>query len=147
MSNKILVPTDGSERAEKAADFAIKMAGDSGASLVFLYVLDEAAPAYAFEIESGVTPDVVELSDRMKEAASGFVDRLKERAEAAGASAEALVETGHPWKEILAVAERSGADHIVMSSHGRRALAAAVIGSVTINVLHSAKVPVTIVPE
>lgn len=147
MSNKILVPTDGSERAERAADFAIKMAGDSGASLVFLYVLDEAAPAYAFEIESGVTPDVVELSDRMKEAASGFVDRLKERADAAGITAEALVETGHPWKEILAVAERSGADHIVMSSHGRRALAAAVIGSVTVNVLHGAKVPVTIVPE
>lgn len=147
MSNKILVPTDGSERAEKAADYAIGLAKNSGASLIFLYVLDEAAPAYAFEIESGVTPDVVELSDRMKEAASGFVDRLKERADAAGVTAEALVETGHPWKEILAVAERSGADHIVMSSHGRRALAAAVIGSVTVNVLHAARVPVTIVPE
>lgn len=145
--SKILVPTDGSERAEKAADFAIQMAKDRGDSVVFLYVLDEAAPAYAFEIESGITPDVVELSDRMKEAASGFVDHLKEKAEGAGVPAETLVETGHPWKEILAVAERTGADHIVMSSHGRRALAAAVIGSVTVNVLHGAKVPVTIVPE
>lgn len=146
MISKILVPTDGSERAEKAAAFAIDMAKDSKASLEFLYVLDEASPAFAFEIESGVSPDITELANSLKSTAETFVNKLKGQADAAGVSAETSVVDGHPSEEILAEAERSGADHIVMASHGRRGLAAAVIGSVTLNVIHGAGVPVTVVP-
>lgn len=146
MISKILVPTDGSERAEKAALFAIELAKESSASLEFLYVLDETSPAFAFEIESGITPDVKELADSLRSTAESFVNKLKERADAASVSAETSVVHGHPSEEILAEAERSGADHIVMASHGRRALAAAVIGSVTLNVIHGASVPVTVVP-
>lgn len=146
MISKILVPTDGSERAEKAAGYAIDMAKGSNASLEFLYVMDETSPAFAFEIESGISPDVKELAESLKETADTFVNKLKEQADAAGVQAETRVVNGHPSEEILAECERSGADHVVMASHGRRALAAAVIGSVTLNVIHGAKVPVTIVP-
>lgn len=146
MISKILVPTDGSERAEKAAAFAIEMAKESSASLEFLYVLDEASPAFAFEIESGITPDVKDLADSLRQTAEAFVNKLKEQADAAGVEAETSVADGHPSEEILAEVERSGADHIVMASHGRRALTAAFIGSVTLNVIHGAVVPVTVVP-
>lgn len=143
---RILVPTDGSSRAERAAEYAIGMAKEGGASLVILYVLDEASPAFAFEIESGITPDVRELSDSLKKTAQTFVDKLKEQADTAGVGAETRVITGHPAEEIVAEVGRAGADHIVMGSHGRRAFAAAVIGSVTLNVIHGSRVPVTVVP-
>ncbi len=145
MINKILVPTDGSERAEKAAEYAIEVARDNDASIFFLSVVDELSPAYAYETEA-ISPTLPEILDQMKEAADNYVDQLQQRAAQAGVKATTKVVTGHPSEEILNQADDSGADLIVISSHGRRALAAAVIGSVTINVIHGARIPVTVVP-
>lgn len=143
---KILVPTDGSERAEQAADFAIELASAVGASLLFFNVVDEIAPAYAYEIETGASLDIVELDEERRKYAESAVARMVDRAKAAGADTEGKVVEGHPWQEILKEADSSGADHIVMGSHGRRALAAAVLGNVTINVIHGSKIPVTVIP-
>lgn len=147
MIKKILVPTDGSERAEQAADFAIELAASLKAELVIVNVIDEIAPAFAYEIETGASLDLAELEDERSKFAAAAVGNLKKKAEAAGVTSQAKVLEGHPWQEILAEAERSGVDHIVIGSHGRRALAAAVLGNVTINVIHGAKVPVTVIPE
>ena len=143
---KILVPTDGSERAERAADCAIDIARATGASLLFLNVVDEVSPAYVYELESGASIDVAALDDQRRQYGKEAVDKLKKKADAEGLKTEAMVVTGHPWQEILSRAESEGADHIVIGSHGRRALAAAVLGNVTINVIHGANVPVTVVP-
>ena len=143
---KILVPTDGSERAERAAQCAIDLAKASGASLLFLNVVDEVSPAYVYELESGASIDVAALDDQRRQFGRDAVDRLKKSADAAGVNSETMVAEGHPWQEILSRADSEGADHIVIGSHGRRALAAAVLGNVTINVIHGAKVPVTVVP-
>lgn len=145
MIKKILVPTDGSERAERAADFAIDLAKTEGASLLFLNVVDDLSPAYVRELESGTSVDVVALNERRKYGEEA-VNRLKDLAETAGLSAEASMVEGHPWQEILTQVESSGADHIVIGSHGRRALAAAVLGNVAVNVIHGSKVPVTVIP-
>lgn len=143
---KILVPTDGSDRAEHAADFAIELAKTTGASLLFVNVVDEVAPAFSSELDSATSYDVVQLMADRDKLAEEYVQKLKQKAEAAGAEAEAAVITGHPWQELLAETDRSGADHIVIGSHGRRALAAAVLGNVAVNVIHGAKVPVTVIP-
>ena len=55
MAKKILVPTDGSERAEIAADFAIDLAKQLDASLLFVSVVDDYAPAFAYDLESGIS--------------------------------------------------------------------------------------------
>ena len=147
MIKKILVPTDGSERAEDAAVFAIEMAKGFDAKLIFVNVVDEVSPAFAYELESGASLDMAELDRQRNQFAHNVVDRLKERADAAGLSSEARVVTGHPWEQILTLADEEEIDHIVMGSHGRRALAAAVLGNVTFNVIHGAKVPVTVIPR
>lgn len=146
MIKKILVPTDGSERAERAADFAMALAKATGASLLFLNVIDEVPPAYAYEMESGAPIDVWAIDDLRQKYGEESVNRLKEKAAAAGVTATTSVVDGHPWHEILAQAEKEGADHIVIGSHGRRALAAAVLGNVAVNVIHGATVPVTVIP-
>ncbi|MHB8791731.1 MAG: universal stress protein [Thermoleophilia bacterium] len=146
MIKKILVPTDGSERAERAADFAIALAKATGASLLFLNVIDEVPPAYAYEMESGAPIDVAAIDDLRQKFGEESVARLKEKAVADGITATTSVVEGHPWQEILTQSETEGADHIVIGSHGRRALAAAVLGNVAVNVIHGAKVPVTVIP-
>lgn len=146
MIKKILVPTDGSERAERAADFAIALAKATGASLLFLNVIDEVPPAYAYELETGAPIDVAAIEDLRQKFGLEAVTRLKDKAAADGITAEASVVEGHPWQEILNQSINQGADHIVIGSHGRRALAAAVLGNVAVNVIHGATVPVTVIP-
>ncbi len=146
MAKKILVPTDGSDRAEKAADFAIDLAKATGASILFLSVVDDYAPAFAYELESGISIDVNEIIEKRDRYVREAVDGLREKAAAAGVEAEGKILEGHTWEEILKEADSSGADQIIMGSHGRRALAAAVMGNVTFNVIHGAKVPVTVIP-
>jgi nucleotide-binding universal stress UspA family protein len=146
MIKKILVPTDGSERAERAADFAIALAKATGASLLFLNVIDEVPPAYAYELETGAPIDVAAIEDLRQRFGLEAVTRLKDKAASDGITAEASVVEGHPWQEILNQSINQGADHIVIGSHGRRALAAAVLGNVAVNVIHGATVPVTVIP-
>lgn len=146
MTKVILVPTDGSQRAEIAADFAIDLARRLEAKIIFLNVIDDISPAFAYEYESGINIDVAEFDEQMEKFARESVDKLQKRAKKAGVSSDARVKHGHPWQEILKVAHEEPADHIVMGSHGRRALAAAVLGNVTFNVIHGAKIPVTVIP-
>jgi len=146
MINKILVPTDGSERADRAADFAMALAKATGASLLFLNVIDEVPPAYAFELESGAPIDVLAMDELRRQYGEESVNRLKEKAVADGLTATVSVVEGHPWHEILAQAKKESADHIVIGSHGRRALAAAVLGNVAVNVIHGSTIPVTVIP-
>jgi nucleotide-binding universal stress UspA family protein len=146
MAGKILVPTDGSEMAEKAADWAIDLAKATGDSLIFLSVVDDYAPAFSYDLETGVTIDLGEMIKMRDQYIRDFVDKLADKAKESGVKSEGKIIQGHAWEEILNEAEGSGVNMIVMGSHGRRALAAAVMGNVTINVIHGAKVPVTVIP-
>ncbi len=146
MIKKILVPTDGSERAERAAGFAIELAKTCGSALLFLNIVDEVSPAYVYELDTGATIDIAALDEQRRQFGEDAVAKLKTRAQAAGVTCETKVVDGHPWQEILNQAESENADHIVIGSHGRRALAAAVLGNVAVNVIHGAKVPVTVIP-
>ena len=147
MITKILVPTDGSERAEDAAGFAIELAKGFGATVLFINVVDEVSPAFAYELDSGISLDIAEIDAQRRIFAQNAVDRLKEKADTAGVASRAIVAEGHPSDAILQAVATEGADHIVIGSHGRRALAAAVLGNVTFNIIHGAKVPVTVIPR
>ena len=56
------------------------------------------------------------------------------------------ITAGHPVEDIVKEASRAKANLIIMGSHGKSALAAAVLGSVTYGVIHKeTKIPVLIV--
>ena len=55
------------------------------------------------------------------------------------------VESLHPWEAILDHAKSKGCDLIVMASHGRRGVAALLLGSETQRVLLHSAVPVLVV--
>lgn len=137
MISKILVPTDGSMAAQKAARYAVDLAKQLNASVIVLSVIDkrsiigQTVPAAETEMH------VIEpIEDYLREASEGYAGEIKELCEKNGVQSKAVLTTGHPVEEIVKEAEKSKADLIVMGSHGRSALAAAVIGSVAYGVIH-----------
>jgi nucleotide-binding universal stress UspA family protein len=59
----------------------------------------------------------------------------------------ALFKTGGPWQQILLASEETGADLVVMGTHGRQGLSHALIGSVAERVVRLSPVPVLTVRE
>jgi len=125
MYRHILIPTDGSELAERGVAHGLALAKSLGAKVSLIYVVE---PLLA------VTGDFASVLDRAENAA-------KE----AGVSCETIqVENVPPHQAIIAAAEDKGCDLIVMSSHGRSGLSMLLIGSVTNKVLAHAKTPVLV---
>jgi hypothetical protein len=66
-------------------------------------------------------------------------------AKAAGVACEAIqVEGEHPYQAIIDTAASKWCDLIVMASHGRRGIAALLLGSETVKVLTHSKIPVLV---
>lgn len=143
MFKHILVPTDGSDITAKAVDKAIELARTLGARLTTVSV-KEPFPYSAISEMQPVPPQ--EFFDAQERIAAGRVKAVVDRAAAAGlACSGSTVEALHPWEAILDVAEKQGADLVVMASHGRRGMAALLLGSETQRVLIHTKLPVLIV--
>ena len=147
MISKILVSTDGSKTAQKAARYAVDLAKRLHASIIILSVIDNRS-LISQEVPAGATPIHVaeSLEDYLREAAEEYDGEIKKLCEKNGVRSKTVITMGHPVEEIVKEAKRSKADLIVMGSHGESALAAAVLGSVTYGVIHKdTKIPVLVV--
>ncbi len=139
----ILIPTDGSEITAKAVETAVKLAKLSGASLVTLCV-KEPFPYSAISEMQPVPPQ--EFYDAQERIAAARVKAVMDAAAAAGVACEgSTVEALHPWEAILDLAKSKACDLVVMASHGRRGMAALLIGSETSRVLTHSPLPVLVV--
>ena len=148
MITNILVPTDGSDTAHKAAEYACELAGMCRARVTFLTVIDRSAFVGRPSVPASQTPsNIVEpLEDFLKESAQADMEDLEVVCQNHGITADKTVRYGHPVEEIIREAESSQADLIVMGSHGNSVLRSALLGSVTFGVVHhDTKVPVLIV--
>jgi nucleotide-binding universal stress UspA family protein len=143
MYQTVLVPLDGSKRAETILPHVEEIARQSQAKVIFLEVLE---PNAAMVTPYDMVPyiDAEALEQRKAEAATylaGLVGELREK----GIEAKKVVEQGPIVRTILDVAERESADLIAMASHGRSGLARVFYGSVAAGVLQSADRPLLIV--
>jgi nucleotide-binding universal stress UspA family protein len=148
MIKKILVPIDGSETARNALKYAVDLARQTGSSIVVLSVVDWSHYFGAPTIPSISTPThlLENLEDYLGQHAEAYVAEAEELCRAKGVESQKVVSSGHPVEEILKAAEGSKADLIVIGSRGKGAVHAALIGSVTIGLIHSeAKFPVLVV--
>ena len=143
MYQTVLVPLDGSKRAETILPHVEGLARQSHAKVVFLEVLE---PNAAMVTPYDMVPyiDAEALEQRKAEATTylaGMVGEMREK----GIDAKKVVEQGPIVRTILDVAERENADLIAMASHGRSGLARVFYGSVAAGVLQSADRPLLIV--
>jgi len=143
MYKHILVPTDGSEISNKAVDSAISLAKLTGAALTTICV-KEPFPYSAISEMQPVPPQ--EFYDAQERIAAARVKSVTEKTTAAGLTCTGYtVEALHPWEAILDHAKQQGCDLIVMASHGRRGVAALLIGSETNKVLTHSPLPVLVI--
>ena len=143
MYSRILVPTDGSEITRKAVDTAVKLARRLDAQL-FAVAVKEPFPYSAISEVQPIAPQ--EFYDAQEKVARARVTAVVEVArDQAVACTGHTLESIHPWEAILQVAKDQGCDLIVMASHGRRGVAALLLGSETQRVLLHSPIPVLIV--
>jgi nucleotide-binding universal stress UspA family protein len=143
MFKRILVPTDGSDITTKAINTAIDLA-QAGSGQMFAVSVKEPFPYSAISEMQPVPPQ--EFYDAQERIAAGRVKAVVDAAKAAGVACGGhTVEALHPWEAILDHAKSQQCDLIVMASHGRRGVAALLLGSETQRVLIHSALPVLIV--
>lgn len=136
---RILAPTDFSEAAEPAMQWAMALGEVFGAEVVILHVLDLTIAALAgLPSQLAAFPAVGELLEQVRRETEQEMARVSARFP----GARTLLREGSPRSVILEVAAEVDADLIVMGTHGRTGLAHVFFGSVAEHVVRHSKVPV-----
>jgi nucleotide-binding universal stress UspA family protein len=136
MFKNILFCTDGSDNTKCAERNAFKLAKESGGTVHIISVADTTDEFEA--LAPGLTDSMLA---KAREVAEGAVTRAAE----AGVKAEAIVRSGEPHERVLQVAQETGADVIVLGTHGRKGFMNVVMGSVTRQVIAQAPIPVLVI--
>jgi len=142
MYEKILVPLDGSKRAERILPHVEKLAHDNNAIVYFLTVVntprifgyDDLQFAH-FEKEFAAF-----MADSEK-----YVKGLQGEFKAKGIEARHRVVMGPVVKEILDTAERENVDLVAICSHGRGGLSRLFYGSIASGILNRVDRPLLVI--
>lgn len=142
---KILLAVDGSACARTACDYLIRHWHELGGQgpLTLIHVNPPLPVDIEVSLGSTMGRDGLDRyhEDCHREALRDAEKALRE----AGIAFDGVTEVGSPADVIADVAARRGVDMVVMGSHGRGALGALLLGSVTARVLAACSVPVLIV--
>lgn len=138
---KILIATDGSENAERAASYGVDIGRATGAEVYALYVVST-EHAETTRTVMGWTDAFEEYLANKGGAATGYVQNLGRDA---GVKVEPVYLRGSPAEKILEYAEENNIDLIVMGTQGLTGIKKFLIGSVAEKVLRHSKVPVMII--
>ena len=148
MHKHILVPTDGSETAQRGVDYALALARDLGAKVTVLTITD---PYSRVGMTAGKSwrrsdLDTDEFNRRQKGAADKVLNKVKGDAVKMGVYVALVhVSEARPAEAILHTAGARGAHLIVIGSHGRRGVNRLLLGSQTAEVLAHAAIPALVV--
>jgi nucleotide-binding universal stress UspA family protein len=143
MYKHILIATDGSELAERAASQGLELAKLLEAKVTVVTVTEPWAAVVTGEASFGLPP--AEYEKGVVETAESVLARLDGMAKTAGVDSACVHMKDHfPDEGIVAAAKEKGCDLIVMASHGRRGIARMLLGSVAARVVTLSPVPVLI---
>lgn len=136
--SRILLPVDGSDHSDTAAQMAIELAQDSNASIVLLHVRKP--------VPTGLgQPNAEELLAVLTDGAEAVMEIYRPRLDAAKVEHLDLVIGGEIAEVVANVAEVEKCDLIVIGSKGKSDLEGLILGSVTHKVLHTTDLPVLVV--
>lgn len=141
MYQKILVPLDGSKRAEAIMPHVEDLAQCYQAQVVLLQVIE---PKPLLIDGTYAVPDLVEHEQHLKTAES-YLLALQGKLRQKGIEVKTHIAQGPVVTEIIDTAERENADLIALASHGRTGLARVFYGSVAAGILHRVDRPLLLV--
>jgi nucleotide-binding universal stress UspA family protein len=143
MYKTILVPLDGSPRAETILPHATSLAAKYKAKLVLLQVVE---PLVAMVTPYDMVPYVDrDAAERAMQEAKSYLSGKEGEIRGEGIETRAYAESGPVVSVILDIAEREKADLIAMASHGRTGLSRVFYGSVAAGILQKADRPLLLI--
>jgi nucleotide-binding universal stress UspA family protein len=137
----IIVPTDFSETAGNACDYALALAKETGAKVILFHAFHVPIPATEMPVLI-VTPEELEIEHRRKlELLAGAL-----RSKVPGVTIELETRAGFAVEEIANAAREHNADLLVMGMHEMRPVDEILIGSTTTDVIDRTHCPVLVIP-
>jgi nucleotide-binding universal stress UspA family protein len=143
MYDNILIPVDGSEVSNHAAEQGFLLASKLGSKVTLLYALDIAV--LAIPDPEAAMANVEVMREAFREHADKLMAALKRKASMHGVQPETMVKEGDVHDEIISVAKEKGMDLIIMGTHGRRGLNRLLLGSVAESVARRAHCAVLLI--
>lgn len=140
--NNILFPTDFSENANTALEFAAEIAAETGASLNMMYCVEE-----PFDLAPMVKEKKQQIVEKVTASFEKTVSELKGRKKFKGLQIGTKLVSGHPVVNILEEASDGKADLIVMGTRGASGSRKLVFGSLSTGIILQSEVPVLVIPE
>lgn len=140
MFKHILLPTDGSEPAMRAVERGVELAARLGAQVTVMTAIEH-FPAGI--MASGYRPHEEPQEESGAQAANYWLEQAENVAHKAGVPCQRMVMRSQPvYRAILDAAQSSGADLIVMGTHGLGLMERLFVGSQTQRVLAHTQIPV-----
>ena len=143
MYQTILVPLDGSKRAEAILSHVESIAKSNAAKVFFLKVEEE--PIMLDRDEVIDVEKYHEVFEKQKALSQAYLDGLQARFDESGIRAVTQLAFGSVVKAILNLASQTGTDLIAMATHGLSGLARVSYGSVAAGVLQAADIPILLI--
>lgn len=145
MERKLLLASDGSDNALRAAEFAAGLAGPAPDTKVTVLVVNDMLERmkYYSPLRSPVIFEEVEVffRDKSQEA----LDSTLAVFEKFRCRVDGVIKVGNPAQEIVDFAKAGGFNQIVIGSRGLGSLKGIFLGSVSLRILQLANCPVTVV--
>jgi nucleotide-binding universal stress UspA family protein len=143
MYNTILVPLDGSKRAEAILDHVEDLAQHYQATVIFLQVVELHPIIIGYDSIYPVF-EQQEL-DQQKQEAETYLATLQREFQEKNIEARTRIVQGPVVEAIIKTAEREEVDLIAMASHGRTGLPRVFYGSVAAGILHRVDRPLLLI--
>lgn len=141
---KILVPIDFSECSQKALRYALPFAGEFGAQILLVHVVE---PVFVPENLMMAAPELPELGATVVSEAQNKLSRVSKQTIPAEIKVDMVVRVGRPYQEIIEAARAEDADLIVIATHGYTGLKHVFLGSTAERVVRHSPCPVLAVRE
>lgn len=138
---KFLIPVDGSALSLEAVRHVLKLSQAGLDVELLLANVQESASLY----EMVVAHDPAVLDEVSEGAGLHVLAPAVSLVEASGVPFEAVVARGDPAHTLIDLIEQHACDGVAMGAHGKGMVRQALLGSVTMEMMHAAPVPVTLV--
>lgn len=136
MFETILVPTDGSDPANRAVEHALELAGRYDASVHAMFCVE----TYRYGEPALSSTEIV--LDNLEDTGAAMLEELADRADNLGIECDWHVCHGRPWEEVKATADDLDADLIVIGYQGQSHERTDRIGSVAERIVRTSDRPV-----
>jgi nucleotide-binding universal stress UspA family protein len=150
MYQTLLVPLDGSPRAESILPHVEDLALKFKSKVIFLQVVEPPLQfvnpsLYETTIQTDIIHEYLVDFKRKKEEITAYLAGIQAGFQKKGIDTGVLVEQGLAVETIISVAQRENADLIAIASHGRTGLSRVFYGSVAAGIMHKIDRPILII--